>query len=782
MNKKWASHFITIAAFVVFVVLGLACGTVATPTTQQPTRKQSALSTVNDYWQRAHENYKKGNYELAVEDFSDVIRLRPDYSPAYNMRAWIEAIYIKQNFDRAISDADQALKLMPNNESYLDTRGWAYLGKGDFNRAIADFEAALNINSSLESSIEGLSLARQGQAKAQEEITTERQRQERAAYFTGSGGSGISLGILVPESQGLGADQAYFPALVQGVLVANISKYSAISVLDRVSLDKVIAETLDLSYEDNLDIIRLGHVAHVGSMLTGRITRTNTGFNLQLNVTETTPEARTLAAYSGVWTAAALENLSAIKVAAAELLGQMGIVLTDAALQELRSSAAVIEQWQVMQSQVQIADAYVQTGEAQTQSVSVQAQAQLALVQAQYAEVQTQIAEMQAQIALARGITAQKQGTEVEALSYYLQAATFSPSLQEATSRSSALNASISRGDIGGVSIGDNVRNDIAWRRQWVERLTETEQFFDNFNKTESMPYTLFYSDEIRQGKIDYQNETVTLGIATNLHAYGSWTLPLQRTLQSVWEGFNATGRRSTWELLNWPSSKVTKLDPFGRRVDFTVAFELLNSQNKVIGRQTLRGNGSWSLGYSYPYNSSPGFNVSASDRQTLNFQGVNANDITDSLTIRIASVNGANAETAARNGVLQIRALSKNEFDSNSRFGLVKGAITGYEGNYGALVIPGTVWGEPVITINEGIFSRAYRSEKFTSVIIPNSVISIGRSAFAGNELTMITIGANVTMNDNSFDNNFVQYYNQGGKRAGRYTKSGNNWTYSPR
>ena len=64
-------------------------------------------------------------------------------------------------------------------------------------------------------------------------------------YWTGDGRSGMSLGILAPESQGLNKEQSYLPAMVQGVLVADISKYSAISVLDRASLDKVIAETLD---------------------------------------------------------------------------------------------------------------------------------------------------------------------------------------------------------------------------------------------------------------------------------------------------------------------------------------------------------------------------------------------------------------------------------------------------------------------------------------------------------------------------------------------------------
>ena len=154
-------------------------------------------------------------------------------------------------------------------------------------------------------------------------------------YFTGNGQKGMSLGILVPESQGLNAEQAYLPAMIQGVLVANISKYSAISVLDRISLDKVIAETLDPTYEDSWDIVSLGHVAHVGHWLTGKIIRTSTGYTLQLNVTDTTPEARTLAAYSSTCTIAELDNQTAIQKASLELLTQMEVQLSDRAKNEL---------------------------------------------------------------------------------------------------------------------------------------------------------------------------------------------------------------------------------------------------------------------------------------------------------------------------------------------------------------------------------------------------------------------------------------------------------------
>jgi len=196
MNKKSLPHIITAVSFVVFIVLGLA----STATTSATSRKQPALDSATAYWQRGQENYKNGNFDLAVEDFTEVIRRSPNYAPVYNLRAWVYAYHLKTNFDQAIADADQALKLSPNEANYLDTRGWAYLGKGDYDRAIADFNEALRINPNLQASIEGLEKARQGQQQQSgqrlAQSATVQPAQATSQYWTGNGGRGMRLGIL----------------------------------------------------------------------------------------------------------------------------------------------------------------------------------------------------------------------------------------------------------------------------------------------------------------------------------------------------------------------------------------------------------------------------------------------------------------------------------------------------------------------------------------------------------------------------------------------------------
>jgi tetratricopeptide (TPR) repeat protein len=68
--------------------------------------------------------YSRGDYVTAVADFTEAIRLNPNYTNAYHNRGL--AYKNKGDYDRAIADYTQAIRLNPNDASAYFNRGNAY--------------------------------------------------------------------------------------------------------------------------------------------------------------------------------------------------------------------------------------------------------------------------------------------------------------------------------------------------------------------------------------------------------------------------------------------------------------------------------------------------------------------------------------------------------------------------------------------------------------------------------------------------------------------------------
>ena len=86
----------------------------------------------------------KGDYDRAIADHSQAIRLDPNYASAYNNRG--NAYYNKGDYDRAIADCNQAIKLDPNYALAYFNRGVAYGNKGDYDRAMADYNQSIKLD------------------------------------------------------------------------------------------------------------------------------------------------------------------------------------------------------------------------------------------------------------------------------------------------------------------------------------------------------------------------------------------------------------------------------------------------------------------------------------------------------------------------------------------------------------------------------------------------------------------------------------------------------------
>lgn len=102
--------------------------------------KGEQLATI--YFWRAVGWNKKGDYSKVIADTTEAIRLHPSQA-GYNLRG--SAYYDKGEYEIAIADFDDALKLGAPSGTIFHNRGNAWRGKGDFARAIADYDATIKL-------------------------------------------------------------------------------------------------------------------------------------------------------------------------------------------------------------------------------------------------------------------------------------------------------------------------------------------------------------------------------------------------------------------------------------------------------------------------------------------------------------------------------------------------------------------------------------------------------------------------------------------------------------
>src|SRR5712691_7888220 len=99
------------------------------------------------YLTRAAAYAGKGDYERALADYDEAIKLAPHTALAFALRGEVRAK--RREYDSAIADYERAIELEPNLASAFSNRGLAWASKGEFRLAIADYTKAIQLDPSL---------------------------------------------------------------------------------------------------------------------------------------------------------------------------------------------------------------------------------------------------------------------------------------------------------------------------------------------------------------------------------------------------------------------------------------------------------------------------------------------------------------------------------------------------------------------------------------------------------------------------------------------------------
>jgi multidrug efflux pump subunit AcrA (membrane-fusion protein) len=528
---------------------------------------------------------------------------------------------------------------------------------------------------------------------------------ESSRPYTGDGGKNISITIKVLTAEGLPSGLSNTHILAYRGLIDNFKNYSGIFIRRDLDFDNSLYREILSGYYDDDDEAGsdLGHLNMTNYMMTGSISQSPSGYHFSLQIENTAANDKSVAfSFAANCTYSDLSDLSIVNRASLDLLEQMGVELTERARVELAGTDAAnrAKGKTIMREAVAAQQAGDEARARFLLNQAVELDAQLTK------EAERRLSEMDKPLAMltteripppaplpppqlqnfvptperqvpppakttgniGNDARARQQAYDIEQENERIrrEIETENERIREENARRQAeVEAENARQQAEveaenarrqAAVAAENAARDAHNKGIWVKALADSEKYYRNYLPT-VMPFELVYENKIEEmeGSQDFSNKTVTLKFSAALVPVESgWIRAVENDVHNLRSQLLATGKSEDWGLVGWPQFPVTTPHPFvDRNGRVTAVAELVNNNGKVLGSQSFSLD--WNLTASF---SAKGLSFSINEddlsSESVLFERVNIDDITDILQIRIAKINGEDAEKVAAQGGIQ--------------------------------------------------------------------------------------------------------------------------------
>lgn len=307
----------------------------------------------------------------------------------------------------------------------------------------------------------------------------------QSAYYEGDGGKGLSIEVVAPKVTGNATDeQKWFPAFAANMIHDDMEKYSAIKMIDGTNIEAQM-DIDDRNMNSGLFESSGGmDYQSAENTLFIELTITPASYNLSVRVNKGNT---TKASHNKNYSVQDMNSGLALKKATADLLEQLGVKLTQSGKQSLLA---------VAQSH----------GSIEAQKLNAQAE------------------------------LAEKNGDNITALTYLVKAKKNDAKLKRTSTAIENLSSKVADGNIG-----EQVRNQIQLRKDFIKLLDETEAYLAS-----GCPFIAVQS-KFGLGQIDYTKET--MDVETSWFAA---PLPdVYKIVKSIKDSFETMPDHSNWGITN---------------------------------------------------------------------------------------------------------------------------------------------------------------------------------------------------------------------------------------